>query len=301
MLHTTAVMKEISISKNTRANLLVLVSALLFGSYGLWQRELSVQFDAFNATWSRSIIIIVVLLWYTRRKKQLRAIEKADRRWMALSFGTGSLVLLFSFFGFEHLDIGPATLVFFTSYVLSQFVIGALLFSERLTGRNFISLGLGLVGLAFVGYTQSATVSILPVISLVASGICAAIEVGVTKKFSRNYSEACLLLVLYITTFVMSFALDIAFGGLHSLTLDAWSWVVQFIFASVAMGAFGSVVAGFKDVKASVGGLIGLSEVVFGVLFGLLFLGESLSLSVSVGMLLIIAASGLQITGEDRS
>jgi drug/metabolite transporter (DMT)-like permease len=54
--------------------------------------------------------------------------------------------------------------------------------------------------------------------------------------------------------------------------------------------AFWLVIEGFKYVDASIGGLIGLLEIVFAIIFGALFFSEEITLPIIVGSLLIISA-----------
>jgi drug/metabolite transporter (DMT)-like permease len=72
---------------------------------------------------------------------------------------------------------------------------------------------------------------------------------------------------------------------------EAWLWLL--IYSVVNAAAFWLTIVGFKHVDASIGSLIGLMEVVFGVLFGALIFHEALSWSVLVGGGIIILAAML--------
>ena len=71
------------------------------------------------------------------------------------------------------------------------------------------------------------------------------------------------------------------------------SWLSMFAFAGAGLVSFWLVVEGFKFVDASIGGLIGLMEVVFGVIFGMIIFGETLTISMLTGGLLILLAGML--------
>ena len=54
-----------------------------------------------------------------------------------------------------------------------------------------------------------------------------------------------------------------------------------------------AVIVGFKYLLPTIGSLIGLVEILFGVMFGVWFFAESLPVSTVVGGTLIIAAAAL--------
>ena len=67
--------------------------------------------------------------------------------------------------------------------------------------------------------------------------------------------------------------------------------MLGFTFAGVC--AFWLVIEGYKNIDASVGGLIGLLEIVSAILFGVLIFHESITVSIAMGSLLIIGAEML--------
>ncbi len=56
---------------------------------------------------------------------------------------------------------------------------------------------------------------------------------------------------------------------------------------------FWAVIEGFKYVEASIGGLIGLLEIAFSIVFGLLLFHEGITIRSGVGALLVISAAAL--------
>ena len=64
-------------------------------------------------------------------------------------------------------------------------------------------------------------------------------------------------------------------------------------FAAVGLVSFWLVVEGFKYVDASIGGLLGLVEIVSGVLFGILIFNEDITLTKILGGIIILLAAML--------
>lgn len=278
----------------------IMLSALLFGSYGVLSRFLSEDFNPFTATWTRSLMIVIILIIPVAYSRSFKMIRRKDIKWLSILLGSASLIFPLNFYGFTHLHVGAATLIMFSSYVITQYVIGVISFKEKITFIKIASLIAGLSGLLLVSITQFSSVqsvSFFAIIALSMSGMMMGIEVAYTKKISHQYSGAYLTLLLYIAICLASVFCDLLFvhAGVvqWSIPNTLASWGIQAIYAGASILAFLLVVKGYKNIEPSVGGLIGLTEIIFGVFFGVLFLGEVVTVPIAIGLLLIIIASGL--------
>jgi len=70
-----------------------------------------------------------------------------------------------------------------------------------------------------------------------------------------------------------------------------WLYLVLFSVASII--ASWSLVRGLKIIDAGTAGILGLLEIVFGVLFGVIFFQERPTLIAIIGVVIIIAATGM--------
>ena len=66
-------------------------------------------------------------------------------------------------------------------------------------------------------------------------------------------------------------------------------YLVVFAVASLATSWF--FIKGLKLIDAGAAGILGLLEIVFGVLFGIIFFGERIGFVVMLGMAVIVAAA----------
>jgi len=71
------------------------------------------------------------------------------------------------------------------------------------------------------------------------------------------------------------------------------SWLAQLGYASSMLLANWAAIEGYRHFDASIGSLIGLAEILFGVFFGILFFNESLNLGIIIGGLLILISASL--------
>jgi drug/metabolite transporter (DMT)-like permease len=67
------------------------------------------------------------------------------------------------------------------------------------------------------------------------------------------------------------------------------------------MIAFWAIIEGLKYLEASIGGLLGLLEIVFSILFGILIFHEGLTLRSTMGAMIVFAAAALPHLVDLRS
>ena len=70
-------------------------------------------------------------------------------------------------------------------------------------------------------------------------------------------------------------------------------WLFQFGYVAAGIIGFWAIIEGLKYVEASIGGLLGLLEIIFSIAFGILIFNEILTTKLIIGGLVIILASAL--------
>ncbi len=280
-------------NKSGRGTLYILIAALMFGSYGVWSRLLGPSFGIFYQGWTRALLISIVLfplLYYT---KQIIPIRKSDWRWMSIFLVFTSLTQAPLFYAFNHMSIGTATLLFFVSMLLTMYVVGFGFLSEKLNKVKLTSFLIAFVGLYITFSFSLVAFSLLAASMAVLNGIASGGEVSSSKKLSGSYSPLYLSwiswIIIVITNAPISFLLHEP-QPLPSFNV-VWLYWIGYTIASIL--GFWLIIKGLKYVEASIGGLLGLLEVVFSILFGILLFNESLTIKVVVGALLILSAASL--------
>lgn len=181
-----------------KGSLFIIVSALAFGTYGVWSKTMVGAFGPYNQAWTRALLLLLVLIPFGIMTKQFRKVEKKDWIWFFVVSFSGALNQAPYYFGFEHLPVGTATLLFYMMLVLGAFIIGKLFFKEQLTPVKYISLVFALVGLCII-YRFGLTVDqLIPAIFTMIAGLMGASIVVFSKKLSSRYSETQILTYLFI-------------------------------------------------------------------------------------------------------
>ncbi|OGK29251.1 hypothetical protein A3D06_00815 [Candidatus Roizmanbacteria bacterium RIFCSPHIGHO2_02_FULL_40_9] len=285
--------KALTSSMHAKGAFFIGISAFFYASYGVWSKFMMDFFAEFNQAWIRALMILIVLVPFGIITKSFKKIQKADWKWFLVMSLAGGFNQAPIFYGFKHLPVGTATLLFFTMLTIGSYIIGKVFFNENLTRIKYFSLGLALIGLSII-YTFSLTADqILPAIFISLAGFMGACVVVFSKKVSSKYSEIQILTSLFVVMLLVNVVVSRVLGESIPLAEVSRAWFAQVGYAIAMLIANGAVVVGFRYLEPSIGGIIGLLEVVFGVLFGIIVFHEPLTAQLLVGSMLIILSAGL--------
>lgn len=272
---------------------MILASALLFGSYGIWSKIMGEDFGIYYQGWLRSAIVLLVavpIMFFTHSYKR---VEKEDRKWLLISVGFGVFTQVPLYYAFNNSSIGTSTLIFYAAFVIISYIVGRLFLGETITKVKILAMALAFAGLAITFGISLASFSLVALLLAGINGIASGGEVSTTKKTSHKYSSLQISNAIWLGILITHLPMSLLTGEKQwAPALDA-NWGAMLAFAAAGLVAFWLVVEGFKYVDASIGSLVGLLEIVFGVIFGALFFGEQLSFFVYLGGLLIIFAAVL--------
>jgi drug/metabolite transporter (DMT)-like permease len=271
----------------------ILISALMFGSYGVFSRLIGKSFDVFYQGWSRAFIIAVILLFILLWKKQIVSIKKKDWGWLTLFLICTSLTQAPLFYAFNHMDIGSATLLFFTSMLLTMYLVGVFFLGEKLTKIKLISFILAALGMYLVFSFSLILFTLLAALLAVVNGIASGGEVSFSKKLSGEYSPLYITWLSWVAIALTNAPISFALGETQHLPSLQVVWLYQLGYIIASILGFWLVIKGLQKVEAGIGGLIGLLEIIFSITFGILIFKEHLSIKIILGASIILIAAAL--------
>lgn len=277
----------------SRGSIYIVVGALFYATYGIWSKMMGDVFDEFYQSWTRSLMIVAVLLIIGILFKQLRKIEKKDIKWYFAYSLPGSISVPGMFYAYNRLSVGTASVLFYSMLTISTYIYGILFFKEKMTQLKIIALIIGIAGL-LVTYSLSLNGNVFAMFVAIASGIGAGTEATFTKRLSDKYSSIQLALAMFAVCFFCTLIIFL-FNNNFSFDIDGTikAWMFNIGHAVSSLCAFILVVKGFKYLDPSVAGIIGLLEISFGIILAFIILSEPVSLPVVIGGGLIIMASML--------
>ncbi len=271
----------------------IIISALMFGSYGVWSRLIGDSFGNFYQGWTRALLISIILLPILLWKKQIIPIDKKDWGWLAVFLIFTSLTQAPIFYAFNHMDIGSATLLFFVSMLLTMYLVGILFLGERITKVKIISFITAAIGMYLVFSFSLIVFTLLAAVLAIVNGIASGGEVSFSKKLTGNYSPLYVVWLSWIIILLTNMPISLLIGETQHLLSSDIVWLYQLGYTIASIFGFWLIIKGLKYIEAGIGGLIGLLEIVFSILFGIIIFSERLRPTVIIGALLILSAAAL--------
>lgn len=279
--------------ENKKGTIFIALSAFFFATYGIWSRLMAGTFGEFNQAYIRAFILLVVLIPFGVLTKGFRKVRKEDVVWFVAIAAAGGFNQAPYYFGFQHLPVGTATLIFYCMLTIGAYILGKIFFKEEFTTTKYVSLLFAIVGL-FVIYKFSLTPEqMVPAISTLISGFMGACGVVLSKKISSRHSETQILSTVFVVMFFGNFILSTLFHESFPAIQLSSAWSAEVLYSFALLAANGLVIEGFKHVEPSVGGVIGLLEVVLAAVFGIVLFKEVLTAQLIVGSALLLISAGL--------
>ena len=271
---------------------LVVLSSVFYASYGIWTKLMGSFFDGYTASALRSILVVLTLLPIAIFRNRLEPL-KINQNWKSI---TGMFIgSLFTwgplYYAIQNAGVGISLTVSYACMVIGLFFFGWLFSNERFTKDKAIAALLGFLGLMLIFSPKSTGFNRLALGFAIISGVSVALTMICAKKQKYNATQSTL--ILWITSifanFIMAFLLkeSIPKIGLHI------EWVYLVLFAIASVIASWSLVSGMKLIDAGAAGILGLLEIVFGLVFGIIFFNEKLSTTIMLGASAIIIASAI--------
>jgi S-adenosylmethionine uptake transporter len=276
-------------SKSLGAGLIIL-SSLFYASYGIWTKLMGDFFGGFTASADRSVIVLIFMLpvavlmhrigpWHFRRNwKYLTGMILAS----TMIWGTLYYAIL-------NAGVGMSLAVTYACMVIGMFFFGWLIGGEKFTRVKALATLLGFVGLALVFWPHIHSPAWLALGAAAVSGGVTAFNIVLAQRLPYNATQSTLW--LWTATLMGNVPMAILFHEPATPFTPHIEWLWLLIFAVASVIASWSFVTGLKLIDAGTAGILGLTEIVFAVIFGMVFFGERPTPIVLLGVVIIIAAA----------
>ncbi len=271
-------------------SLFIIASALAFGSYGVFSRYLE-NYDVFFQTYVRCLMVAAVLAIFGVVKHQFKPIARKDWGWFAT-------VLLFTTFciapityAYRFLTLGVASFLFYSSVTVFSYLFGFLFFKEKWTRIKMLSLGLSVLGMLLIFSLQTSAVLLIPALLVLFNGLASSGEVTFSKKISNSYSSTQITFLIFAVIGISHLLLSLVVGETQDSRLFTQSFPIMLLFVVASLLGMITVVEGFKRVEPSIGTILGLTEIVFSVVIGIVLFAEKMTFPVLLGGACILIAA----------
>lgn len=269
----------------------ILVSAFFYASYGIWSRLMGSAFGEFTQAWTRGLFLLTLILAANLKFRFFKRFKRRDLPWFIAIALAGGINQAPYYYGFQHLEIGTATLLFYASLVIGGYLLGKFCLNEVIDRPKLFSLVISILGMSLIYRFSLQPNQILAAGLTCLAGILGSATVVLTKKLSGQFHELQIMIGYFSAQIIINGPLSqISQEVIPSINLIA-PWLAQLGYAASMLLANFAAIEGFKHLEGSIGSLIGMAEILFGIVFGWLFFGEILTNSTFIGAGLIILAA----------
>lgn len=289
-------------NKNTKKGVLcAVISALVFGiTPVLASMTFEMGSNAMTLTFYRNALavpVLLVVLLYRRENLKISLRDFAVLFLVSGLFSVSTTYLVYA--SYAYIGIGLATTLHFL-YPVFTVLLGWVLFKKKPDRYKIGALAIATVGVVLASGSSSAFAVTGIVMALISAVTYASYLLGIEHSAVGRMDSIKSMFYMCIINSVVMAAVDMPSGqivyALHLKTM-----VLTFILA-IANSAFAYVllIVGIRLIGAGDAAIFSMLEPVSGVIFGVLFLGETLPFMKLLSCLLILAAVAIPIL-RDRS
>ena len=281
--------------KKTIGFISLFISAITFGSFGIWIRmlnkELSInQQIVIRNVFAFIIAIIIVLLTKHLKKINWKKVKKINLVLYTLLVPISVIAYNVSII---NTKIVLATFAFYIGTILTGWFAGFLFYKEKLSLEKWLSLIMVLIGLILFAYPFSKSSINLGFIAGIISGVIDGSANGLRKNLSDKISKLVLVLLstiggVFVSGLIIGYShQNLNFVGSMSTTV----WIVSALFGGFLILVNYLLLVGFQNFDLSLGSIVLSLELLFALIFGILFFKEYPSGKELLGGLFILTAN----------
>ena len=281
-----------NVSTTNRGFVAILLSAIGYGSFGVWITIINEDLGSFQQIFFRyllaSLFVVAVLLFKKTAIKREVLFSK-DTLLLGVVFPFG---IIFYTLSILFTKIALATFSFYMAAFTASLIIGAFVFNEKLTKLKFISLMLAIIGLIMFSNPFSGNLLNWGVLLGLLAGLLDVVSNGFRKHLAERMDRIIIAAVPMAGGIVISGAFAMYFKqSLFFADKLTFPSISAAIISGGLLVLFNYLlVIGFQYFDLNLGTIVLSSEILFASAFGWIFLNQRLTVNEIVGGLIVATA-----------
>lgn len=246
--------------------------------------------------YSIAFVVLGILLAIQKKSIRLSLRQTLSVAGLGVLFVISSITLFVSFL---YMAAGVASTLLFV-YPVMVAVLMAIFFKEKVTGITITSILMALGGIALLYRSEGGeTLNAIGVALVMASSLAYALYIiGVNKLPFKISSEVLTLYVLFFGTLVLV-GVSFCGGGHIQLLHGVKQWGCALMLAILpTILSLTLIAVAIKNIGSTPTAIMGALEPVTALLIGIFVFGESFSLRMGIGIVLILCAVTLIVLGK---
>jgi len=276
----------------TKGFIALLLSAIIFASFGIWVRLLNQTLLPFQQIGFRNFIALIIALGIIfKTKPSLKALHQVKPVWLGLYSISFTLAVVFYTLAILQTKIVTTIFALYLGSLVFSLILGVIFFKEKLNLIKILSLILVFIGLVvYAAPNLSGFLSIGTGLALL-SGFFDAIANSM-RKFLSNKLPKIVLVVLQMLAGLAIATVLVAWNGQFNLpALSLQTWLVGLIFGLSLVGISYLTLIGFSNFDLNLGTVVLASELFFASIFSFIVFHEISSSYELLGGAIIILAT----------
>lgn len=207
---------------------------------------------------------------YLRKRRVVKALKGRIKLVVLLSILQATTILFYTL-AVLNTTIANMLFVSYATLMIVQFLLGTLLLKETVSRAKLLTILISMIGLAF--YSHTFITGDIGIIYSALAGAMGAFVNLIYKKLA-NADRWSVLQVQYLLGAILLLGMTFAFGGDFIRTFSFEGVLVTLAFGITILLASYLLLYGYRHVDVNIGTVLSSTELVFGVLLGLVLFGE---------------------------
>jgi len=272
---------------------LIVGSSVLYASYGVWTTLMGDFFGGGYATSAlRSALVLAIFVGAAAVTGQMGGFSLRTKwRWWAGALGASVLMWGPFYYAILHEGIGVALSMNYGAYIVGTFAFARIVLRERFTKDKWLATGLSFAGLYLLFTPNLAAVGWVALGAACVSGVSFG-AINIVLK-GAPYGVMKSNVMMWSTSLVANILMAVVVG--QRVPAAGWDvrWVFLGLFAISSIVSSLMYVGGLKLIEAGAAGVLGLLEVVFGLVLGVVSFGQHVTIIALVGVVFILGAAAI--------
>lgn len=276
--------------KQKQAKVMLSVSMMIFGTLGLFTRNVGVasgELALYRALLATAIILAYMLI--TKQKITVKAIKQELLLLLLSGMAMGiNWILLFE--AYKQTTISVATLSYYFAPVIVT-IVCPFLFRERITGQQILCFVMSTIGLVLIigtGGTVGGNNHVLGILLGLGAAVFYA-TVILLNKFIKTVAGIHRTLFQFLASLCLLIPYVFVTGGMHLEVLDTKGWICLLIVGLVHTGiTYCMYFSSLKELKGQEVAILSYLDPLIAVVVSVLIMGEGITFFQLVGGVLIL-------------
>jgi drug/metabolite transporter (DMT)-like permease len=277
-------------NKNLVGSGSLLLVGIFFGLSGVIAKYLSTWLNPYQVVEYRFVIAFIFSLLLLITTKQKISFKKIDLKTLGIFAITFPISVIFFTLAIFNTSVSLAVFSFYTSTLVSSFIIGKIFFGEEITLNKKISLLFILLAvLVFTNPFSGFSIQLGFFFGII-SGLFQTIASSFQKIVGKSTNRIGLLIIQTLAGIFISATALLLQGQNLLVVLPHVPLIITILFGIIFLTISYLFLVGFKYVNLNVGSVLVSSELFFGPFFAFVFLSEGLTQLELIGGLFVVLA-----------